>query len=156
VPTGTNLVSTVTGTLLGTDAGFVNANQHDVHLTVGSLLRGKGALPTTSPSGHPFPSPLAAPAFNPPLHTVDAPGQATPRPASSKVAIGAYEVGSQTTPVPADAGTPVGSPQDPGSNPGTGGGEGTGGGGGTGAGGGGSPGSGGGTGSPPPSGKDGC
>jgi len=124
VSTGTSLPATVLGTLSGSDPGFVNATQHDVHLAATSILKGKGKLPTTSPSGHPFPSPLAAAAYNPPLHAVDPAGQAVARPKSSTVALGAYEVGAQTTPTPSDAGTPVGSTQDGGGAPGTGGGSG--------------------------------
>lgn len=82
-----------TGTLQGADPGFVNAAAFDLHLTSSSPLVDQGGTPA-SPSGYAFPSPLGAPAFHPPLHTVMAAGTAPARPAVGAIDIGAYEYGT--------------------------------------------------------------
>ncbi len=92
LPTGSALIPTAwTGTLFGTNPGFVNISTYDVRPASGSPLINAGNPAPPSPAGHPFINPLFPPAFHPPLHTLLAPGTASPRPANGVIDIGAYE-----------------------------------------------------------------
>jgi hypothetical protein len=92
IPTGSALVPTAwTGTLTGTNPGFVNISTYDLRLAAGSPLINAGDPAPASPAGHPFIAPLFPPAFVPPLHTIQAVGTATPRPVNGVIDIGAYE-----------------------------------------------------------------
>lgn len=92
VTTGSTYIPTAwTGTLTGTNPGFVNLSTGDVRLAAGSPLINTGNPSPTSPAGHPFISPLFPPAFIPPLHTLLAVGTASPRPVNGTIDIGAYE-----------------------------------------------------------------
>jgi hypothetical protein len=108
LPAGSD-VATFTNSKTGADPGFANSGQHDFRLATSSALIGQAALPTASAAGHAFPTPLAAPAFSPPLHVVDAAGTATARASSSKVSIGAYENGAQSS-TPVNVGSSTGTP----------------------------------------------
>ncbi|HEX4339980.1 MAG TPA: DNRLRE domain-containing protein [Polyangiaceae bacterium] len=88
-----------TSTATGTSAGFVDVTGKNVHLASTSPLVNLGVSSTSSPSGHPFPNPLAVPAYEPPLHTVLT--AATPRTIVSAIDVGAYELASgSTSPTP--------------------------------------------------------
>ncbi|WP_394826665.1 hypothetical protein [Pendulispora albinea] len=97
LPAGTTLPSTVTGSITGTDPGFVNIGNYDVRVTASSILIGKGLIPTVSPAGHVFPSPLVAPRSSPPMRTVDPAGTAVGRASLPRIALGAFENGAQST-----------------------------------------------------------
>jgi hypothetical protein len=96
-PPGSTLPSQVTGTRSGGSPGFVDLATDDLRLAAGSTLVDAGSSATPSPSGFAFPSPLVAPAYQPPLHAIAAP---VPRPPSGTIDIGAYEYGSGATPTP--------------------------------------------------------
>jgi hypothetical protein len=101
-----------TGTLQGTNPGFANVGGRDVRLASTSPLRDTGTSSPTSASGHVFPSPLAAAAYEPPSHLLLATGTAVRRVASGAIDIGAFELGNTGTPDPSPtdpppAGTPV-------------------------------------------------
>ncbi|WP_394833600.1 hypothetical protein LVJ94_44545 [Pendulispora rubella] len=108
LPAGSS-VPTFTNTKTGADPGFANSGQRDFRLATSSALVGQALLPTASPTAHPFPSPLAAPVFSPPLHAVDPADKATARAKASKVAIGAYENGAQSS-TPVSVGSSTGTP----------------------------------------------
>jgi hypothetical protein len=92
IPTGSALVPTAwTGTLSGTNPGFVSITTYDLRLASGSPLINAGDPAPASPPGHPFISPLFPPAYVPPLHTIQAVGTATPRAVNGVIDIGAYE-----------------------------------------------------------------
>jgi hypothetical protein len=78
------------GTITGTDPGFVGAS--DVHLQPTSSLINAGTASAPTYAAFPFPNPLYPPAFVPP-HRV-ATTSATARPVSGTIDIGAYEHGS--------------------------------------------------------------
>jgi len=112
VVTGSPIPSGWTGTLTGTDPGFVSATAFDFRPSATSPLVDKGAITTSGPTGYAFPSPLALPTNVPPARTVGT--AAIPRPVVGTIDIGAYEYGSSTTPPdagpdasPTDTGTPT-------------------------------------------------
>jgi MYXO-CTERM domain-containing protein len=110
----TNVPTTWTGTITGTDPSFVALTTNDLRPTATSPLIDKGGPATLSPTGHPFPSPLVLPTFVPPAKTVGT--SAIARPVVSTIDIGAYEYGTVTT---TDAGpdasvTDTGTPTDSG------------------------------------------
>lgn len=106
VSTGSTFIPTQwTGTITGADPGLV-ASSYTV--AAGSPLIDKGAATTAGPAGYAFPSPLAKPAFHPPIHVQLAPGTAAARPASGAIDIGAFEFGTATTPDDAGTTTDVG------------------------------------------------
>ena len=92
LPTGSAMIPTDwTGTVFGANPGFTNISTYDVRPASGSPLINAGNPAPASPAGHPFINPLFPPAFHPPLHTLLAPGTASPRPANGVIDIGAYE-----------------------------------------------------------------
>src|SRR5262249_10583523 len=66
--------TTWTRTVTGVDPGFRDLAKFDVRPAAGSGLVNHSASLLPSPSGHEFPSPLAAPLFVPPLHMLEAMG----------------------------------------------------------------------------------
>jgi hypothetical protein len=90
----TNVPPAWTGTLSGSDPGFVDLAASDVRLQPGSALIDQGAMTTASVAGHPFPSPQPLPLWVPPLQAVPAVGAAQPRPVDSSIDIGAWEFGT--------------------------------------------------------------
>jgi hypothetical protein len=96
-----------TGTLTGTNPGFQDAAASDFRPATGSPLVNAGSLPTSSPPGFPFPSPLAAPLFHPPARTLLAVGTAAPRPSAPPIDIGGFERSSPALSV-ADLAVPEG------------------------------------------------
>jgi hypothetical protein len=90
--------STWTGTRQGASPGFVNVAGRDLGLSSSSPLRDTGTSSFTPPSGYPFPSPLAAPTFEPPRHAISL--TATPRAVVGALDIGAFEFGTAATPIP--------------------------------------------------------
>ncbi|WP_437814514.1 right-handed parallel beta-helix repeat-containing protein [Sorangium sp. So ce1078] len=93
VPSGSSAIPAAwTGTLQGTDPGFADVGSLDLRPSAGSPLIDAGAPSTPSPSGHPFPGPLAAPRFTP-ARGVRADSGAPQRPATGAIDIGAYEFG---------------------------------------------------------------
>ncbi|GMV19830.1 MAG: hypothetical protein HS104_03740 [Polyangiaceae bacterium] len=94
-PTGsTNAPGEWTGSLTGSDPGFVSGAS-DPHPTAASPLLDKAGT-TASAAGYEFPAPLSAPAFLPPLHTLEAVGAAQARPVVGSLDVGAYEYGTGT------------------------------------------------------------
>jgi len=92
LPTGSALIPAAwTGTILGTNPGFVDITTYDVHPTSTSALVNAGNTNPPSPAGHPFINPLFPPAFVPPFHTALAVGTASARPVFGAIDIGAYE-----------------------------------------------------------------
>ena len=91
----TNAPSQWTGSLNGANPGFIDATTSDLRLTAGSPAIDKGGT-TASPNGYAFPSPLGAPGYHPPLHTVMASGSAPPRPSVGAIDLGAFEYGTGT------------------------------------------------------------
>jgi hypothetical protein len=106
-----------TGTRVGTAPGFADAAALDLRPTAGSPLRDAGPATTSSPAGHPFPSPLHPPPWQPSRALA-----AFARPAVGALDIGAYEYGSPPGP-PDDGGGPApddgGEPTAPGPDHGT-------------------------------------
>jgi len=78
-------------TVVSDDPGFVDVAAHDVRPLAWSPLVHAGNVPPASPAHHPFPSPLAAPLYQPPLRAIEAPGTARRRPSVGTIAIGAFE-----------------------------------------------------------------
>ncbi len=96
----TAIPTTWTGTLQGTNPGFVDINAKNVRLASGSALANAGTSSPASASGHAFPSPLASTGFEPPLHALMAVGSAVRRVAVGALDIGAFELGNTGTSVP--------------------------------------------------------
>jgi hypothetical protein len=90
-----NVPSGWTGTLGGADPAFLDLGGSDLQLTDHSTLVDAGGSATASVAGFDFPSPLAVPAFVPPLHTLNVAGKASPRELVGSIDIGAYELGSE-------------------------------------------------------------
>ncbi len=91
VPPGSKLACAMPGTLVDADPGFVDLADNDVHLRAGSALVRAGCPDPKSPPGHPFPFPLLAPRYLPPLRRVEAPGTARVRSVTGNIAIGAFD-----------------------------------------------------------------
>jgi hypothetical protein len=108
----TAIPSTWTGTLSGSNPGFVDVAGKNVGLASSSALRDTGTSSPTSASGHAFPSPQPGAVFEPPLHAVTAAGAAVTRVAQGAVDIGAYEFGNTGTP----STTPPAEPPPPGTS----------------------------------------
>src|SRR4030095_1106231 len=80
-PTGsTNVPAVGTSSIFGASPGFTNPAALDFSPTAASPLVNAGVLPTVSPIGFPFPSPLARPLFLPPPHAIEVVGTAQARP----------------------------------------------------------------------------
>lgn len=88
-PGSTGVPAALIGTVSGAAPGFVNAAAGNLAPSPIGALFNAGKLPTQSPASFPFPSPLAAPLFHPPVRTVTMP--ATPRPTDGAIDIGAFE-----------------------------------------------------------------
>jgi hypothetical protein len=83
-----------TGTFAGTSPGFANLGAWNLTPVVGGAIHDAGILPTAGPAGAPFPSPLAAPLFHPPVRAIGLPGSEQARPSAPPIDIGAYEANS--------------------------------------------------------------
>jgi MYXO-CTERM domain-containing protein len=91
-----NLPAQWTGTLEQTSPGLIDLHGNDPRPAAGSPLIDAGATTTSGPPGYPFPLPLGAPAFLPPLHAVEPVGTALARPQVGTIDIGAFEYGAST------------------------------------------------------------
>ena len=81
---------TFTGSIFGSDPGFMNVEANDFRPAPGSPLVDAGTVSTPqSDPAFPFPSPLYPPAFHPPLHAVEP--TPTARPINGTIDIGAFE-----------------------------------------------------------------
>ena len=108
VATGSSLVpSEWSGTRTGTDPRFVNAATLDLVPGTGSPLLDAALASAAGVPNHPFPSPLVVPAFLPPNHEAELPGNARTRGLVGVADIGAFEAGSSGPVVVVDAGAPV-------------------------------------------------
>jgi hypothetical protein len=87
------------GTINGADPGFVASL--NLRPTEGGPLHDAGAIALVGPINHAFPSPLAVPAFDPPMHALEAPGAALQRVVTGTIDIGAFE---STAATPLDGG----------------------------------------------------
>lgn len=85
-----------TATMTGVDPGFINADRNNFGLTAESPLRGRGVVDPSGPPGFAFPSPLAAPQFQPPPHRIEAFGTAIPRAARGAIDVGAFAYGANS------------------------------------------------------------
>ncbi len=99
-----NTPSQWTNTTTGSAPGFSNAAGFDFHPTMTAAIVDKGAAALSGPSGYPFPSPLAVPAYHPPDRKLMTVGTAVSRPAVAAVDQGAYEYGASTGGVAGSAG----------------------------------------------------
>jgi hypothetical protein len=114
ITTGTtNIPEGLTGTIFGTDPGFVDLAKRDVRPKAESPLVDKGAATTARTDAYAIPRPLAKPTHTPPLRGLPALGKATVRASVGAIDIGAYEYGSATeepgvpgTEPPIPSGTP--------------------------------------------------
>jgi MYXO-CTERM domain-containing protein len=102
-----------TGTITGTDPGFLAASTLDVRLAVTSPLIDKGSLPTQGPAGHELPSPLPRPLYEPPLREALMPGTALNRAVFDPIDIGAFEFNKPVVP---DAGNDASSASEAGAD----------------------------------------
>jgi len=80
-----------TGTLSGSDPGFIDLAGGDFTLAAGSTLINAGTSTPQPPSGFPFPSPLFPPSAHPPQHMLLVPGSEVPRDIAGAPDIGAFE-----------------------------------------------------------------
>ncbi len=80
-----------TGTLAGSSPGFVDMSANALIPATGSILIDAGTAAMTSPSGSPFPNPLALPLFHPPQEALIPVGTAARRPVEGFIDIGAFE-----------------------------------------------------------------
>jgi len=94
----TTVPASWTKTITGVDPGFIDAASRNFGLTAGSPLRGQGVVGPSGPPGFAFPSPLAAPQFQPPPHRIEAFGTASPRVATGAIDIGAFAYGASPKP----------------------------------------------------------
>jgi hypothetical protein len=86
-----SIPSTWTNTKLSASPGFVSVATRDLSPSAASSLRNVGTSTPVAVPGYPFPSPLAAAAFEPPRHVLPALDAAVPRVNVGRVDIGAYE-----------------------------------------------------------------
>jgi Ca2+-binding RTX toxin-like protein len=92
VETGaTNIPAEWSAGITGADPGFTNFAGLDLRPTATSPLVDHGPVSSAGASGHPFPSPLATPAFHPPRHAVEPAGSAEARPQDARIDMGAFE-----------------------------------------------------------------
>ena len=91
--------SQLTNTLTGTNPGLISVSGWDLRPASGSALLDASTVPTTSPSGYAFPSPLATPVKHA-VRGVVAPGAAPARPLVGALDVGALEAGAGSTPPP--------------------------------------------------------
>jgi hypothetical protein len=123
VPSGTSAPSGWSGTVVADDPGFVDLSNDKLGLTASSTLIDAGSSSPASPSGHAFPSPLAAPAYLPPAGALAANLGVVARPAVGTIDIGATEYGTSTstpTPTPTPTTTTTTTPTTPPPTPPTG------------------------------------
>ncbi len=93
VPLGsTSIPAMWTNTVTGPDPQVVDAAAYDFTPLAGGMLAGAGATATPDPPGLPFPSPLAAPLFLPPMQEDYPLNEALQRMANVPIDIGAYAV----------------------------------------------------------------
>jgi len=88
----TGIPTTWTNTFTGPDPQVVNLAANNFTPLAGGALAGAGATLTSDPPGLPFPSPLAAPLFLPPMQNAYALNAAPPRVADTPIDIGAFGV----------------------------------------------------------------
>ena len=108
-----NVPTQWTGTLSGSDPGFVDLAGGDLHPAAGSPLLDAATSNPPAPAGFPFPSPLFPPAWHPPQGAPLPPGGASPRPSAGALDIGAFEraaAGGTPTPTPTRTPTPTPTP----------------------------------------------
>jgi hypothetical protein len=91
VHSGADFPAEWTGTLTGTNPGFIDLANRILHPAAGSILIDAGTASMPSPAGSPFPNPLAAPLFHPPQAALIPVGTAEHRPAAGAIDIGAFE-----------------------------------------------------------------
>jgi hypothetical protein len=104
VPEGaSNVPPEWTGTLSGSNPGFVDISAWDLRPADTGALYDAGAASLSGPPGHAFPSPLTLPVLHPPQRLLEAPGSALARGADGTVDVGAYESTAVTS--PPDAGS---------------------------------------------------
>lgn len=91
VNSGSDVPSEWAGTLFGSNPGLVSIDGDDLRLTSGSQLVDAGMPDPPGCPGHPFPNPLAAPAYVPVPHDLMPTDSGLERPQSGPIDIGAFE-----------------------------------------------------------------
>ena len=86
----TNVPAEWTTTVEGTNPGLASISTMDLRPISTSPLA-DACTCISSPTGHDFPSPLAWPEFEPPVHLLEAPGGGVPRSVSGQLYIGAFQ-----------------------------------------------------------------
>ncbi len=94
IQTGTDrLPAELTGTIFGTNPGFIDINASNFKLVTGSPLINVGANAPATIAAFPFPGPLYPPVYHAPMHAIQV-SPAEERPSVGAIDIGAYEFGS--------------------------------------------------------------
>ncbi len=109
----TNIPASWTGTIMGSDPGWVDSAANDYRPKAGSPLVDVGTMTTATTGALAFPSPLALPTYHPPQRRLLAIGAAEKRTLAGAPDVGAFE---QTANAPGAPPPPSGS--DPGPTPG--------------------------------------
>jgi chitodextrinase len=91
VHSGAGFPAEWTGTLAGSDPGFVDMANDLLGPAAGSILIDAGTAAMASPAGSPFPNPLAVPLFHPPQAALIPAGTAEHRPVDGAIDVGAFE-----------------------------------------------------------------
>ncbi len=86
-----NLTTTITGTVSGTDPSFVNVSSYDLNPATGSPLLDAGTTITTTAPDYNLNNPLFPPMRHPPQRALINVASAVPRPNSAPIDIGAFE-----------------------------------------------------------------
>ena len=98
VQTGAVVPSEWRNTLTGANPGLANVTAYSLRPLATSLLVGAGANPPAVSTAFPFPSPLAIPAYDPPVRAKMAPTAARARTLSAaRISLGAFEVAAGGT-----------------------------------------------------------
>jgi hypothetical protein len=80
-----------TGTISGTDPGFRNLATGNLRPVPHSPLRDAGTATPAGPAGHPFPSPLFPPAYQPAIRSAGPAADGRTRSVDGPIDVGAYE-----------------------------------------------------------------
>jgi len=86
----TNIPSSWTATMQGSDPGFVDLSSLDLHLQANSVLVDAGCSSLSGPPGFPFPSPLNVAQYHPPSQVLEPCWGAEICPQDGAIDVGAY------------------------------------------------------------------
>ncbi len=102
---GSSVPNEWTGTITGSDPGFISLDTYDLRLSASSALVDAGLENAPGCPGHPFPDPLALPAYVPSILTVAVDNTGLDRPQVGALDIGAFEYGTGSPGTGGSAGT---------------------------------------------------